>query len=160
MAPTRRLRNPFTTRQTPANHCKSLANSGESGLSVCSVVIEYAIPYCRRLLHADIFPQKLSRREAMVIFLGSSGVAWISTGTCRFARRNVSAMARSSPKFGNVTITPSIRSRFRLNRSAQRRDSSRVSTAPCLLSSGVSATTSIPAAASTRSISSRPLFAR
>ena len=44
-------------------------------LSVCSVVIEYGMPYCLRLLQADIFPQKLSRRNAMVIFLGSSGVA-------------------------------------------------------------------------------------
>src|SRR5882762_7522244 len=96
----------------------------------------------------------------MVIFLGSSGVAWIKTGTCRSARRNVSAMARSSPKFGRVTMIPSIRSRFFLNNSAQHRDSSRVSTAPCLLSSGVSATTSIPADSRARIISSRPLFAR
>ena len=35
--------------------------------------------YCRRLLQADILPQKLSRRKAMVIFFGSSGVAWTST---------------------------------------------------------------------------------
>ena len=45
------------------------------------------MPYCRRLLQADILPQKLSRRKAMVIFLGSSGVAWISTGTRRSASR-------------------------------------------------------------------------
>ena len=69
-------------------------------------------------------------------------------------------MARSSPKLGSVTMIPSIRSRLRLNSSAQRRDSSRVSTAPYLLSSGVSATTSMPAACSTPSISSRPLLAR
>ena len=29
---------------------------------MCSVVSEYGMPYCLRLLHADIFPQKLSRR--------------------------------------------------------------------------------------------------
>ena len=160
MAPTRRLRKPFTTRQTAANHCRSLAKSGESGLSVCNVVIEYGMPYCLRLLQADILPQKLSRRKAMVIFLGSSGVAWINTGTRKSASRNVSAIALSSPKFGRVTIMPSIRSRLRLNKSAQRLDSSRVSTAPYLLSSGVSATTSIPAAFNTCSISSRPLLAR
>jgi len=37
----------------PANAgkpCRSLANSGESGLSVCSVVIEYGMPYCRKLV--------------------------------------------------------------------------------------------------------------
>ena len=114
IAPTRRLRKPLTTRQTPANHCRSLANSGESGLSVCSVVSEYGMPYCLRLLQADILPQKLSRRNAMVILLGSSGVAWISTGTCRSARRKASAMARSSPKFGRVTMMPSMRSRLLL----------------------------------------------
>src|SRR3981081_3318776 len=122
--------------------------------------MECGIPYCRKLLQADILPQKLSRRKAIVIFPGSSGVAWISTGTRKSASRNASAMARSSPKFGSVTTMPSIRSRFRLKRSAQRLDSSRVSTAPYLLSSGVSATTSIPAAIKTRSISSRPLLAR
>ena len=147
-------------RQTAANHCRSWANSGESGLSVCRVVIEYGMPYCLKLLQADILPQKLSRRKAIVIFLGSSGVAWISTGTRRSASRRVSAIARSSPKLGRVTITPSMRSRLRLKRSAHRRDSSRVSTAPYLLSSGVRATTSIPAAVNTRSISSRPLLAK
>ena len=39
----------------------------------------------------------------MVMFFGSSGVACTSTGTCRFASRSVSAIARSSPKFGSVT---------------------------------------------------------
>ena len=95
------------------------------------------MPYWRRLLQADIFPQKLSRRNAIVIFFGSSGVAWMSTGTRRSARRKVSAMARSSPKFGSVTTMPSIRSRFFLKSSAQWRDSSRVSTAPYLLCSGI-----------------------
>ena len=66
------------------------------------------MPYCIRLLHADIFPQKLSRRSRMVILPGVSGVACTSTGTCRPARRSVSAIARSSPKFGSVTMTPSM----------------------------------------------------
>ena len=50
---------------------------------------------------------------------GVSGVACTSTGTSRSARRRVSAMARSSPKFGSVTMMPSISSRRRLKRSAQ-----------------------------------------
>ena len=66
------------------------------------------MPYCLRLLQADILPQKLSRRSAMVILPGVSGVAWISTGTFRSAIRSVSAMARSSPKLGSVTMMPSI----------------------------------------------------
>ena len=76
---------------------------------MCDFVSEYEIPYCRRLLHADIFPQQLSRRCAIVIFSGVSGVACTSTGTSRLASRSVSAIARSSPKFAGVTITPSIR---------------------------------------------------
>ena len=40
---------------------------------MCSVVSEYGMPYCRRLLQADILPQKLSRRNAMVILLGIVG---------------------------------------------------------------------------------------
>jgi len=46
----------------------------ESQAHVCSLVSEYGIPYCRRLLQADIFPQKLSRRCRIVIFDASS--AW------------------------------------------------------------------------------------
>ena len=41
-----------------------------------------------------------------------------------------SAMARSSPKLGRVTMTPSMSSRCLRNSSAQRRASSNVSTAP------------------------------
>ena len=52
MAPMRRLRSPLTTRQTAANQSRSLANSSESGASVCSVVSEYGMPYCFRLLQA------------------------------------------------------------------------------------------------------------
>jgi hypothetical protein len=74
--------------------------------------------------------------QTIVIFGGSSAVVRIRTGTWRSARRDPSAMARSSPKFGRVTITPSMGSRLRLDKSPQRRDSSRVSTAPYLLSSG------------------------
>ena len=72
------------------------------------VVSEYGMPYWLRLLQADILPQKLSRRSRMDIFEAVSGVAWMSTGTLRSAMRRVSAMARSSPKLGRVTMTPSI----------------------------------------------------
>ena len=138
MAPMRSLRRPFTTRQTAANQSRSLRNSSEPGASVCSVVSEYGMPYCFRLLHADILPQKLSRRSAMVIRPGVSGVAWISTGTSRPALRRVSAMARSSPKFGSVTMTPSILSLFLRNSSAQRVASARLVMAPHLVSSAPS----------------------
>jgi len=40
IAPIRKLRKPFTTRHTAANHCRSFVNSGESGASVCSDVME------------------------------------------------------------------------------------------------------------------------
>src|SRR5579859_3134168 len=81
MLPTRKLRKPFTTRQIAPNHARSLSNSAESGATVCRRVSEYLMPYCLRLLQADIFPQKLSRRCRIVIFAASSGVACISTGT-------------------------------------------------------------------------------
>ena len=99
------------------------------------------MPYCLRLLQALILPQKLSRRSVINIVPAVSGVAWIRTGTFKSAMRRVSAMARSSPKFGSVTMTPSMRSRFARNRAAHFFASSRVSTAPHLLSSGPSATT-------------------
>src|ERR1039458_7303060 len=92
--------------------------------------------------------------------MGSSGVACTRTGTSSRARRSVSAMARSSPKFGRATMTPSIRSECLRNSAAQRFASSYVSTAPYLLSSTPSVTTSMPASSSTRNISSRPDFAR
>src|SRR5882672_2583252 len=47
------------------------------------------MPYCCKLLQADILPQKLSRRWVMVIFDGVSGVACTRTGTPRRARRSV-----------------------------------------------------------------------
>src|SRR5579863_7710599 len=96
----------------------------------------------------------------MVILDCVSGVAWISTGTRSPASRNVSAIARSSPKLGSVTITPSIASPFDLNSAAHRFASSYVSTAPCLLCSDSSTTTSMPAFCNTAVISSRPDFAR
>ena len=75
IAPMRKLRSPFTTRQTPANHSRSALNSAEPGATVCSFVSEYGIPYCFRLLQADIFPQNESRRCAIVMCDGASGVA-------------------------------------------------------------------------------------
>src|SRR5882762_9642381 len=53
-----------------------------------------------------------------------------------------------------------MRPRLRANNAAQSRDSSRVSTAPYLLSLGSRATASMPAASSARRISSRPLLAK
>jgi len=93
------------------------------------------MPYWRRLLHADILPQKLSRRKAMVIFWGSSGCL-NQHRTRRSASRKASAIARSSPKLGSVTMIPSQPFAMALEQIAQRRDSSRVSTAPYLLSFG------------------------
>ena len=111
MEPTRRFLSPRTTWHTLMNHARSFANSPDFGASVCSVVSEYGMPYCRRLLQADILPQKLSRRSRIDMREGVSGVAWTSTGTRRSANRSVSAMARSSPKFGSVTTTPPMSSR-------------------------------------------------
>jgi hypothetical protein len=112
------------------------------------------------LLQSDIFPQKLSRRSRMDICIGESGVACTSTGTPRSAIRSVSATPRSSPKFGSVTMTPSMTSRCAANSSAHFFASSRVSTAPCFVSAGPSATALAPAPLTAASISFRPLFAR
>ena len=76
------------------------------------------MPYCLRLLQMDILPQKESRRKAMDILLVESGVAWMRTGTFRFARRRASARPRSSPKFGRVMMMPSISSACFLKRAA------------------------------------------
>ena len=102
------------------------------------------MPYCRRLLQADILPQNESRRSAIVIFPALSGKAWTSTGTFRSAHRSTLAMARSSPKLGSATTTPAIRSRWALNRSAHFVASSSDSTLPNFVSAGPSATTSTP----------------
>jgi len=68
------------------------------------------------------FPQKLSRRCAMVIFAGASGVACTSTGTFSRASRSVCqqwpAHRRNS---ASDTMTPSISSPCERKRSAQRR---------------------------------------
>ena len=160
MAPMRRRRRPRATRQTPANQARSFSNTSESGASVCSVVSEYGIPYCVRLLQADILPQKLSRRCAIPILAGVSGVAWISTGTDSPAQRRVLAMARSSPKFGSVTMTPSISAACFLKRSAHKCASASDSMAPWRVSSGFTTTAWWPAFSSAAIISVRPLWAR
>src|SRR5579884_1949522 len=156
ITPTRSPFKPFTTRHVAANILKSSLNPSDPGHTVCSRVSVYRIPYCHRLLHTDIFPQKLSRRPPISIFPASSGYACTSTGTSSPLIRSAFATPRSSPKFGSVTTTPSISSRCRLNNSAHFRASSSVSTAPCFVSSGPRQTTPYPSASSTRSTSSRP----
>ena len=146
-------------RQTAAKRLRSAWNRSESNASVCSAVNEKGRPNCLRLLHTEILPQKLSRRCCCVILPEASGDACTSTGTPRFASRSVSATARSSPKFGSVTITPSIFAALARKSSAQRLASSWVSTAPYLLCSGLSTTASIPARASAAMMSSRPVLA-
>ena len=71
------------------------------------------------LLQQLIFPQKLSRRVAMVMVSERSGVACTSTGTFKPDRRMASTMPRSSPKLGSVTMMPSISSACFLKSSAQ-----------------------------------------
>ena len=160
MAPIRNFLRPFTTRQTARNQSRSVRKSSESGASVCSVVSENGIPYCARLLQADIFPQKLSRRSRMDMCEGVSGVACIRMGTPRFAILRVSAMARSSPKFGSVTTIPSSCSRCFLKTSAQRAASWRVSTAPNLDSLSSRITGRMPLAVRAAIMSCRPERAR
>ena len=147
-------------RQTAAKRARSARNRSESSASVCSAVSEKGMPNCRRLLQTESLPQKLSRRVCGVILPAASGVACTSTGTPRFASRSASATPRSSPKFGKVTITPSILAALARKSSAQRLASSCVSTAPYLLCSGLSTTASIPARASASMTSSRPVLAR
>ena len=103
---------------------------------MCCLVNEYLIPYCQRLLQAEILPQKLSRRAPISIFEGSSGKACKRTGTSRLANLRVLAMAHSLEVGEGYTKTPSIWSRCCLKRSAHLRASDRVSTAPCLVWSG------------------------
>src|ERR1700761_2909326 len=98
MEPIRRLRKPRTMRQTAENHARSLAKLSELGADVCSEVMEYGMPYCFRLLQADILPQKLSRRSEIFISSVRSGVACTSTGTCSVEWRIASHMTRSFPK--------------------------------------------------------------
>ena len=94
IAPTRRPRRPLHDAADAGEPLAGPARTRrESGASVCSVVSEYGMPYCFRLLQADILPQKLSRRSCDRHRAGVSGVAWIRTGTSRSAMRSVSAIA-------------------------------------------------------------------
>ena len=90
----------------------------------------------------------------------SSANACTSTGTSRAAHRNVLATARSSPKLGSVTRTPSISSRRDRNKSAQARASVRVSTDPWGVASDDSATARSPPRSSASSMSVRPVEQR
>ncbi len=155
-APNRALRRPATTRHVAMKSFRSSANSALVGSTVWLRVSVNGMPYCLRLLQADIFPQNESRRSAMVIFPALSGKAWTSTGTFRSAHRRTLEIARSSPKLGSATTTPAIRSRCALNRSAHFAASSSDSTLPNLVSDGPSATTSAPAAPSTSTMIRRP----
>jgi len=75
------------------------------------------------LLQADIFPQKLVAPVRVVIFAAHR--EWLVPAPERSAApaASVSAISRSSPKFGSDTITPSISSPCERKRSAQRRAS-------------------------------------
>ena len=72
------LHHPAHAVEPLAGRC---ANTADAGVSVCREVSEYGMPYCFRLLQADILPQKLSRRSCDRHRPGSSGVACTSTGT-------------------------------------------------------------------------------
>ena len=71
--PTRAFLSPLTIRQVAAKASRSARKESDLGATVCWEVSENLVPYCQRLLHAEIFPQKLSRRPPMSIFPGSSG---------------------------------------------------------------------------------------
>ncbi len=157
MAPIRAFFSPPMTRQMATKRARSARKLSLSGSTVCSSVRVKGMPYCFKLLQADILPQKESRRLAMVMAVGSSGKAWIRTGTFNSAQRNVLAMARSSPKLGSVTTTPAISSRWALNKSAHFWASDRLSTLPKGVSSGVRAMVLMPSSARTLSIVSRPV---
>ena len=60
------------------------------------------MPYWGRLLQADIFPQKLSRRSAMAILEAVSGVACTNTGTFE---------AREAQRIGDGALVAEIRER-------------------------------------------------
>jgi len=135
---------------------RSAANSAPVGSTVWLRVSENGMPYCFRLLQADILPQNESRRSAIVILPALSGNAWTSTGTFKSAHRRTLAMARSSPKLGSATTMPAIRSRCALNRSAHFAASSSDSTLPNFVSAGPRATMSAPAASSTPIMVRRP----
>ena len=66
------------------------------------------MPYCLRLLQADILPQKLSRRSRDGHPAGRIRGGLDQHRDVEAGPRRVSAMARSSPKLGRVTMTPSM----------------------------------------------------
>ena len=80
----------------------------------------------------------------------------MSTGTLSPAQRSALATARSSPKLGSVTSTPSISSRWALNRSAHFWASVSDSMAPYLVASTGRVMALMPSDSSTRRISLRP----
>src|SRR4030042_5657252 len=118
------------------------------------------MPACLRLLQTLILPQKESRRSVIVILPEISGSAWIKIGTLSPQRLIVSATPLSSPKFGSVTIMPSIFSAFLVNRAAHFLASAKVSTAPYFVSCIDSATALNPFFLRTSSIALRPDLAR
>ena len=83
------------------------------------------------------------------MFEAESSKAWTRTGTSRPAHRRVFATARSSPKLGSVTSTPSISSPCFRKQSAYRRASCRLSTAPLRVASSGSSTALMPSRSST-----------
>ena len=105
-----------------------------------------------RLLQALILPQKLSRRSA-ISHLARRVRSRLdqhrerSTPPAAASRRRVV----SSPKFGSVTMMPSILPRSAANIAAHLFASSRVSTAPYLVCSGVGQITRCPASPAPRS---------
>ena len=121
-------------RQTAANRSRSALNSGDWTFTVCVRVSVNGMPAWRRLLQALILPQKESRRRSIFIWPATSSSAWMRIGTLRPLRLIVSAMPRSSPKFGSVTMMPSIWPAFDANSSAHFFASSKVSTAPYFVS--------------------------
>ncbi len=107
-------------------------------------------------MHTEILPQNESLLRPIWKRAGSSGLAWMRTGTSSFDILMVSATPRSSPKFGRVTITPSILSELSENNWAHFLASSNVSTAPNFVSPGPRITASHSISSMTLSISSRP----
>ena len=136
LIPSRACFSPLTTRQVATKLRRSLRKLSLSRSTVCSVVSEYLMPNCLRLLHADILPQNESRRCWIVIKSTSSGVACTSTGTFSSAQRSALAIGPSSPKLGSVMTTPMMSSRWARKRSAHLRAAAKSSTVPKGESSG------------------------
>ena len=130
ICPIRAPRMPRTTRQIRANRSRSAANPGLSTAQVCSAVSVHGMPYWYRLLQTDTLPQKASRRCSTSTLSRSSSKACTSTGTRSSAASRVCTMPSSSPKFGRLTMIPSIRARLAWKSAAYFAASARVSTAP------------------------------